>query len=48
MGVKIAEFCVEYGWNYEIVIAILETILIMFAPAALLAVIMYLITKGGK
>lgn len=45
---KLAEFCVAHGWNYEITAAIVETSIIMILPAALIALILYIITKEQK
>ena len=45
MGIKLIEFCIKYGWNYEIVIAILETIIILLFPTILMFAIFYIISK---
>lgn len=52
MGVKLAtwlaEICVTLGWNYEITAAIVETCIILILPAAIMAIIFYAFSKGGK
>lgn len=52
MGVKLAtwlaEICVTLGWNYEITAAIVETCIILIIPTAIMALVLYAFSKGGK
>ena len=45
MGIKLIEFCMKHGWNHEIVIAILETIMILSFPTILMLAVFYIISK---
>ena len=52
MGVKlatwIAKICVALGWNFEITAAIVETCIILIIPTAIMALVLYAFSKGGK
>ena len=52
MGVKlatqIAEICVALDWNFEITAAIVETCIIFIIPIAIMIIVLYAFSKGGK